>query len=190
MKLFTHTLIYTYPINSSTHIQLHLLLFLLFIFYTDTHTLHTDISHSQIPTISHIPNPPHPYIIYTLNILHSYYPIDPSTLILISTITLYHTISILSHLCSYHSLYLNLSTHLHNLSNILSYSQYILTLSLISLSYPISQSIHTSPIYPSSLYLYLSHSLIHSAITLIHSISSYKEDIVRSLRSDYCLSLK
>ena len=49
-KLFTQTLIYTYPINSSTHIQLHLLL-IFFSFYslysTQILILYTQISHTH-----------------------------------------------------------------------------------------------------------------------------------------------
>ena len=125
---------------------------------------------------------PHPLILPTYLL---------SSLLCTSLILLYtfsntnYNVSILSHLCSYH-LYISIYTHIFTIS-LISYP--ILNTSLHSLlsPYPVLY-LHISPHPLSILYLSISipihpsYPLIYSTITLIHSILSYKEDIVKLLR--------
>ena len=105
-------------------------------------------------------------------------------LLIISYHSLIYNLYILSHLCSYH-LYISIYSHIFTIS-LISYP--ILNLSLHSLlsPYPVLY-LHISP-YPLSILVYptyplaLLSTLLSPLYTLLHSILSYKEDIVRLLR--------
>ena len=78
-KLFTHTLIYTYPTSSSTYIILYTLYILHYL---------PSLYSTLIPTYPHI------FISYP-NPYHTISPVPISPLILLSTITLIHSLTLL-----------------------------------------------------------------------------------------------